>query len=102
MDPANLAGKLAGWCVLYAAGMTFIGLRIYARLHIFGSLTIDDWLMVLSGVFYTTSMVLEILSWIALTSYAIEQYLKVTSQLNCLSKVCVLARDIAHLHRLAL
>jgi hypothetical protein len=72
-----LGGKLAAWCVLYGVGMCFIGLRIFARLHIFGSLTIDDWLMVAAAVAYTFSMITEIFVYLSLKSLNILGYIKV-------------------------
>jgi hypothetical protein len=74
---ATLPGKLAGWCVLYSVAMCFIGLRIFARLHIFGSLTIDDWLMVAAGVAYTMSMITEIFVYVSLRGLNILGYIKV-------------------------
>jgi hypothetical protein len=70
--------KLAGWCVLYAVGVSFIGVRIFARLHIFGSLTIDDWIMIAAGIAYTGSMITEVFLWIALfKDFNITMYIKV-------------------------
>jgi hypothetical protein len=74
---ATLGGKLAAWCVLYGVGMCFIGLRIFARLHLFGSLTIDDWLMVAAGVAYSFSMLTEIFIYLSLMHLDILGYIKV-------------------------
>ena len=74
---ATLPGKLAAWSVLYGVGMCFIGLRIFSRLHIFRSLTIDDWLMVAAGVAYTMSMITEIFIYLSLKNLNILGYLKV-------------------------
>jgi len=79
MDQGDIAGKLAAWCVLYGAAMVFIGLRIYGRLHIFGNLRIDHWLMTVAGLFYTASMIIEILLWIALRGIQVYSYIQVSS-----------------------
>ena len=74
---ASLGGKLAAWCVLYGVAMCFIGLRIFARLHIFGALTVDDWLMVAAGIAYTFSMITEIFVYLSLMNLDILGYIKV-------------------------
>ena len=73
----SLDRKLGAWIALYAVAMIFNGLRIFSRLHIFGSLTIDDWLMVAAGVSYTASMITEIFVYLALSNYNIIGYIKV-------------------------
>ena len=73
----SLGGKLAPWCVLYGVAMCFIGLRIFARLHIFGALTVDDWLMIAAAIAYTFSMIAEIFIYISLMNLNILGYIKV-------------------------
>jgi len=82
MDQGYLVNKLASWCTLYAVAIVFIGLRIYSRLYIFGSLTIEDWLMIAAGMAYTATMVLEILLWDAYRVVNILSFLKVSSHSN--------------------
>jgi len=74
----SLDHKLGAWIALYAAAMIFIGLRTFSRLHIFGALTIDDWLMIAAGIAYTGSMITEIFIYLALTSFNIVGYIKVS------------------------
>ena len=74
----SLENKLGAWIALYGAAMIFIGLRIFSRLHIFGSLTIDDWLMIAAGIAYTGSMITEVFIYLALTSFNIVGYIKVS------------------------
>jgi hypothetical protein len=78
---AAMRAKLAGWVTLYAVALIFIGLRLFSRIHIFGSLTVDDWLMVGSGIAYTGSMVSEVFIWRAFIDFAIVEYIKV--HLHC-------------------
>lgn len=73
----SLGGKLAAWCVLYGVAMCFIGLRIFTRLHIFGALTVDDWLMVAAAIAYTFSMITEIFVYLSLKNLDILGYIKV-------------------------
>lgn len=73
----SLDRKLGAWVALYVVAMIFVGLRVFSRLHIFGSLTIDDWLMVAAGIAYTGSMITEIFVYLALSSFNIVGYIKV-------------------------
>lgn len=75
-----MRAKLAGWVTLYAIALIFIALRIYSRIHIFGSLTVDDWLMVGAGIAYTGSMVTEVFIWKAFVDFTIVIYVKVFPQ----------------------
>jgi len=77
VEQAQLNGKLAGWCVLYGAGMLFIGGRLYARWHLYGSLSLDDWLMVAAAVAYTGSMITEIFIFLAFRAIDITAYIAV-------------------------
>jgi hypothetical protein len=74
---ANL--KLGGWTALYVVAMAFIGVRIFARMHIFGSLAIDDWLMIVAAIAYSASMITEVFVWIAFRDYDVLGYIKVFS-----------------------
>jgi hypothetical protein len=77
---AIMRAKLAGWVTLYAIALMFIALRIYSRIHIFGALTVDDWLMVGAGIAYTGSMVTEVFIWKAFVDFTIVIYIKVFPQ----------------------
>lgn len=77
---AAMRAKLAGWVSLYAVAIIFIILRLYSRIHIFGALTVDDWLMVGAGIAYTGSMITEVFIWKAFIDFAIVTYIKVFSQ----------------------
>jgi len=74
---SSLNAKLGGWVALYTVGMISIGLRIFARTHLFGSLTSDDWLMIGAGVAYTGGMITEIFVFLAYRSVNILEYIKV-------------------------
>jgi hypothetical protein len=85
---AIMTAKLAGWVTLYAVALIFIGLRLFSRIHIFGSLSVDDWLMVGAGVAYTGSMVSEVFIWRAFIDFAIVDYIKVHLYCTLLIQGC--------------
>jgi hypothetical protein len=78
----SLGAKLGGWCALYGVAMIFIVLRIFARLYIFGALTLDDWLMVVAAVAYSGSMITEIFLYLAFQNFNIVAYIKVSKFLR--------------------
>ena len=53
----------------------------------------DDWLMVVAGVFYTTSLFLEIFLWLAYREFDLTAYVKVPHLLPSIKrKVCFRAK----------
>jgi len=92
----SLGAKLAGWCALYGVAMLFIVLRIFARLYIFGALTLDDWLMIAVAVAYTGSMITEIFLYLAFQSVNIVNYIKVSTLLGCTCLIIDCIRTLFH------
>lgn len=82
MFEAQLNDKLVAWCVLYGGGMVFIGGRIYARLHLYGSLMLDDWLMIAAAIAYTGCMITEIFIFLALRGMDITTYISVHDSIS--------------------
>jgi hypothetical protein len=82
MDLAQLNDKLIGWCILYGAGMLFIGGRIYVRLHLYGSLATDDWFIVAAAVAYTGCMITEIFVFLAFRATDITAYIAVCPRIS--------------------
>lgn len=56
----SLNRKLGVWVAWYAVRKMCIRHHIYARLHIFGSLTLDYWLMIATAIAYTGYIITEI------------------------------------------
>ena len=77
MEQAQLNGKLAGWCVVYGVGMLFIGGRLFSRWHLYGSLCLDDWIMVAAAVAYTGSMITETFIFLAFRAIDLTAYIAV-------------------------
>jgi len=77
MEQAQLNGRLAGWCVIYGVGMLFIGGRLFSRWYLYGSLRLDDWIMVAAAVAYTGSIIAEIFIFLAFRAIDLTAYIAV-------------------------
>src|SRR5579859_6332407 len=94
MDTASFlgdgVGKLAAWCAIFAAPMIFIGLPVFARLHIFGTLDVGNWLILAAGTAYAATMITEIFMWISLfRDFAIVPYIQVFLVGNVANRIIV-------------